>query len=69
MGLQKQLRYARQIQNRIKDIEREFGLPSVTTQVGRPGLVSSAMIWMLRMLCFIDVVVAFFFAFKPDLVQ
>ena len=69
MGLQKQLGYARQIQKRIKHIEREFGLPSVTVQVGRPGLVSSSMIWMLRMICFADVVVAFLYVFRSDWVQ
>jgi len=58
MGLSKQLVYTRQIQRRIRDIEKELGLPKVTTQVGRPGLVSSSMRWMMRVLCAVDTIVA-----------
>jgi hypothetical protein len=69
MGLQKQLGYAKQIQRRIREIENEFGLPVVTVQVGRRGLVSSMMTWMLRLLAFADVVVAVLFAFVPHAVM
>jgi hypothetical protein len=65
MGLQKQLGYAKQIQRRIRVIEEEFGLPAVTSQVGRPGLVSTMMNWMLRLLAVADIVVAALFAFVP----
>ena len=65
MGLQKQLGYAKQIQRRIRVIEEEFGLPAVTSQVGRPGLVGTMMNWMLRLLAVADIVVAALFAFVP----
>ena len=69
MGLQKQLGYAKQIQRRIRAIENEFGLPVVTSQVGRAGLVSTMMLWMLRLLAVADLVVAALFAFVPHAVM
>ncbi len=68
MGLQKQLGYAKQIQRRIRAIENEFGLPVVTSQVGRAGLVSTMMLWMMRLLAVADLVVAALFAFVPHAV-
>lgn len=69
MGLQKQLGYAKQIQRRIRAIESEFGLPVVTSQVGRAGLVSTMMLWMMRLLAVADLVVAALFAFVPHAVM
>jgi len=66
MGLRKQVGYARQIQKRIREIEDEFGLPRVTQQVGRPGMISQSMIWMLRTLALIDATVAVVYAIGPD---
>jgi len=65
-GLKKQVGYARQIQVRIREIEDEFGLPRVTHQVGRPGMISQSMIWMLRILALIDAVVALVYVIGPD---
>ena len=65
LGLEKQVGYARQIQVRIREIEDEFGLPKVTAQVGRPGMVSGSMIWMLRILALIDAAVAIVYAVGP----
>jgi hypothetical protein len=69
MGLKKQLAYTRQIQRRIREIEDELGLPKVTTQVGRPGLVSASMEWMMRGLCVIDVVLAAIYVLRPQLLM
>ena len=66
LGLCKQVAYAHQIQARIREIEAEFGLPRVTTPVGRPGFVSGAMIWMLRVLALVDAVLAVAYAVRPD---
>jgi hypothetical protein len=69
MGLQKQLEYARQVQTRIRAIEREFGLPKVTAQVGRPGLVSAAMLWLLRLLFVVDLAIAALYVVAPSLLM
>jgi hypothetical protein len=66
-GFKKQLAYAKQIQSRIQKIERSFGLPKVTSQVGRPGLVSNTMLWMMRGLSLIDAVLAVIYVFWPHL--
>jgi hypothetical protein len=68
IGLRKQVGYARQIQVRIKEIEAQFGLPTVTHPVGRPGLVSGAMIWLLRLLALFDLCVALLYVVAPDVV-
>ena len=69
LGLKKQLAYAKQIQTRIRNIEQDFGLPKVTSQVGKPGLVSNSMEWMMRGLCVIDVVLAVIYMVRPDLLM
>ncbi len=69
LGLSKQLAYARQIQTRIRAIELDFGLPKVTTQVGRSGFVSGCMLWMLRGLFLVDVAIAVMYAAQPSLLM
>jgi hypothetical protein len=69
MGLQKQIAYAKQIQTRIRDIEDEFGLPKVTRQVGRRGMVSNCMEWMMRGLCVIDLTLATIYVVWPQLLM
>lgn len=69
LGLAKQLAYAKQIQTRIREIESEFGLPKVTRQVGKKGLVSNSMEWMMRGLCVIDVVLTVIYMVRPDLLM
>jgi hypothetical protein len=69
LGLKKQLAYASQIQKRIREIEAEFGLPKVTRQVGRRGLVSRSMLWMLRGLCVVDLVLATIYIVLPELLM
>ncbi len=69
LGLQKQLAYAAQIQTRIRAIEREFGLPKVTSQVGRAGLVSAAMLWLLRGLAVVDLVIAALYVVQPGMLM
>jgi hypothetical protein len=69
LGLGKQLAYAGQIQERIRQIELEFGLPKVTRQVGRPGFVSGSMMWLLRGLCLVDLVLAGVYVLRPSLLM
>jgi hypothetical protein len=69
LGLRKQLAYAGQIQERIRQIELEFGLPKVTRQVGRPGLVSNSMLWMLRCLFAVDLALAALYIVRPSLLM
>lgn len=69
LGLSKQLAYAGQIQVRIRAIEEEFGLPKVTRRVGRPGLVSAAMLWIMRCLCGVDLVLAAIYVLRPGLLM
>jgi len=65
LGLKKQIGYARQVQARIREIEAELGLSPVTRQVGRPGMISSLMTWMLRLLAVGDLLLAVLFAVDP----
>jgi hypothetical protein len=37
--------------------------------VGKPGLVSNSMEWMMRGLCVIDVVLAVIYMVRPDLLM
>jgi hypothetical protein len=67
LGLRKQVLYARQIGRRIREIEDEFGMPQVTSQVGPRGLISTLMVWMLRLVALVDVVVAILSAVRPNL--
>jgi hypothetical protein len=67
LGLRKQVHYARQIGRRIREIEDEFQLPRVTTQVGPRGLISTLMVWTLRLVALADVVIAVLCAAKPGL--
>jgi hypothetical protein len=65
LGLQKQVEYARQIQARIREVEREYGLPKVTQQVGRSGFVTNTMRWLMRGLCFADLAIALIYSISP----
>ena len=56
LGLRKQVLYARQIGQRIREVEDEFAMPPVTMQVGPRGLISSLMIWTLRLVALADMV-------------
>lgn len=67
LGLRKQVLYARQIGRRIREIEDEFRMPQVTSQVGPRGLISTLMVWMLRLVALVDVVVAILSAVRPNL--
>ena len=69
LGLKKQLAYAKQIQTRIREIESEFGLPKVTRQVGKKGLVSNSMEWMMRSLCVVDFVLAAIYVVRPSVLM
>lgn len=64
LGLRKQVLYARQIGQRIRDIEDEFQMPRVTRQVGPRGLISTLMVWLLRLVALADLVIAVLYAFK-----
>jgi hypothetical protein len=66
LGLTKQFEYARQIQTRIREVEEEFALPKVTQQVGRAGLVSHSMRWLMRGLSAVDIGIALIYVFTPD---
>jgi hypothetical protein len=67
LGLRKQVLYARQIGRRIREIEDEFDLPRVTTQVGPRGLISALMIWTMRGVALADVVIAVLTATQPGM--
>jgi hypothetical protein len=67
MGLRKQVLYARQIGRRIREIEDEFDLPRVTTQVGPRGLISALMIWTMRAVALADVAIAVLTAVRPGM--
>ena len=67
LGLRKQMRYAHQVLARIREIETELDLPAVTRPVGRPGLVSACMVWLLRGLVVLDMVLAVIFLLRPKL--
>lgn len=69
LGLRKQVRYARQIGQRIRELEDEFGMPRVTVQVGPRGLISSLMIWTLRLVALADLVVAVLTVTTPSLLN
>jgi hypothetical protein len=58
LGLRKQVLYARQVSQRIRAIEDEFGMPRVTAQVGPRGLISTLMVWTLRLTALADLVIA-----------
>ncbi len=65
LGLRKQMSYARQVLARIREIEAQLSLPAVTHPVGRPGLVSACMTWLLRGLVVLDLVLALLFLIWP----
>jgi len=67
LGLRKQVLYARQIGHRIRAIEDEFGMPRVTNQVGPRGLISTLMVWTLRLTALTDLVIAVLTAVYPHL--
>jgi hypothetical protein len=67
LGLRKQVSYARQIGQRIRELEDEFGMPRVTVQVGPRGLISSLMIWTLRLVALADLVIAVLTVVTPSL--
>jgi hypothetical protein len=67
LGLRKQVLYARQIGQRIRAIEDEFAMPRVTTQVGPRGLISTLMVWTLRLTALADLVIAVLTAVYPHL--
>jgi hypothetical protein len=67
LGLRKQVSYARQIGQRIRELEDEFGMPRVTVQVGPRGLISSLMIWTLRLVALADLVIAVITVISPSL--
>ena len=67
LGLRKQVLYARQIGQRIRAIEDEFDMPRVTTQVGPRGLISTLMVWTLRLTALADLVIAVLTAVYPHL--
>jgi hypothetical protein len=69
LGLTKQVAYSRQIQQRIREIEDELGLPRVTSQHGRPGLISGLFAWTLRGLAVVDAVLAVLYIVRPDLLD
>jgi len=67
LGLRKQMNYAHQVLARIREIETQFNLPAVTHPVGRPGLVSACMTWLLRSLVIVDLVLSLVFVLRPHL--
>ena len=67
LGLRKQMKYAHQVLARIREIETQLDLPAVTRPVGRPGLVSACMTWLLRGLVIVDLVLAVIFLLRPSL--
>ena len=67
LGLRKQVSYARQIGQRIRELEDEFGMPRVTVQVGPRGRSSSLMIWTLRRVALADLVIAVLTVVTPSL--
>jgi hypothetical protein len=69
LGLRKQVSYARQIGQRIRELEDEFGMPRVTVQVGPRGLISSLMIWTLRLVALADLVIAVLTVVTPSLLS
>jgi hypothetical protein len=69
LGLRKQVSYARQIGQRIRELEDEFGIPRVTVQVGPRGLISSLMIWTLRLVALADLVIAVLTVVTPSLLN
>jgi hypothetical protein len=69
LGLRKQVSYARQIGQRIRELEDEFGIPRVTVQVGQRGLISSLMIWTLRLVALTDLVIAVLTVVTPSLLS
>ena len=69
LGLRKQVSYARQIGQRIRELEDEFGIPRVTVQVGQRGLISSLMIWTLRLGALTDLVIAVLTVVTPSLLS
>ena len=69
LGLRKQVLYARQIDQRIREPEDEFGMPRVTAQVGPRGLTNSLMIWTLRLVALAEMVVAVLTVTTPGLLS
>jgi hypothetical protein len=67
MGLRKQVQYARQISKRIREIEDEFQMPRVTAQVGPRGLISTLMVWTLRLAALTNLIIAVLTAVRPGL--
>ena len=49
------------------ELEDEFGMPRVTVQVGPRGLISSLMIWTLRLVALADLVIAVLTVVTPSL--
>ena len=67
LGLRKQVLYARQIGCRIREIEEQFQMPRVTKQVGPQGLISTLMVWTLRLVALADLTIAILTAVRPHL--